>query len=126
MKFLIADDSPRKIELMRAMLNHFGWVSEPLIAMTSEQAMALIDAEDISHAFIDYYIPTQNGPAIIAYLKAKNPHAHIALVSSSDKKENIDQACKAGAEVCICTSYTSDEVERAFDEILQSWLEATS
>lgn len=121
MKLLIADDSHAKIDLIRAMLVRSEWNTEPLIAMTSEEAMHLIETENISHAFIDYYIPTQNGPAIIAYLKAKHPTARIALVSSSDKASNYDEARKAGAEACICTSYQSDEVEKMFRDLLTDW-----
>lgn len=123
---LIADDNAHKIELMRAMLSRFGWTQEPVIAMTSEEAIRLIDTEHISHAFIDFYIPTQNGPAIISHLKAKHPEARIALVSSSDKPSNYEEARQAGAEACLCTSYTSDEVEKAFADVLGSWLEAGS
>lgn len=126
MKLLIADDSRAKIDLIRAMLVRSAWNTEPLIAMTSEEAIRLIDTEHISHAFIDFYIPTQNGPAIISHLKAKHPEARIALVSSSDKPSNYEEARQSGAEACLCTSYTSDEVEKAFADVLGSWLEAGS
>jgi DNA-binding NarL/FixJ family response regulator len=122
MKLLIADDRQDKIDLIRAILTHFKWRAEPLIAQTTEGAMRLIDEHDITHAFVDFYIPSENGPAIIAYLKTKNPDAHIALVSSSDKKENCDAAKAAGAEACICTSYHADEVEMAFNDILHEWM----
>lgn len=120
-KILIADDSQTKIDLIKSMLLHFKWHIEPLIATTTEEAMKMIDEHAITHAFVDFYIPTQDGPAIIAYLKAKNANAHIALVSSSDKTENFDKARTAGAEACICTSYQSDEVEKMFSDLLTDW-----
>ncbi len=123
MKLLIADDSQAKIDLMKAMLAHFMWPSEPLIAMTTENAMELIDTHNITHALIDFYIPTQNGLAIIAYLKLQNPTARVALVSSSDALENFDAARKAGTEACICTSWQSDEVEKAFGDLINDWME---
>jgi DNA-binding NarL/FixJ family response regulator len=86
----------------------------------------LIDEHKITHALIDFYIPSEHGPAIMRYLKKNNPNARIALVSSSDKPENIDEAKAAGAESCICTSWQSDEVERAFGDVLRGWLEASS
>ena len=121
MVILIADDQQHKIDLIRSMLVHLTCDTEPLIAMTTEDAMRLIDTHDITHAFVDYYIPTKNGPAIISYLKAKNPAAHIALVSSSDNPRRNAEAKNAGAEACICTSDEMDTVEQAFRDLLENW-----
>jgi DNA-binding NarL/FixJ family response regulator len=122
--FLIADDSPNKMILMQGMLHRAQWKGEIITAVTSEDAMKLIDEHDIRFAFIDYYIPSENGPTIIKYLKKKNPDAHIALVSSADNTENFDEARNAGAELCICTSYPADEVEKMFTDVLADWKNA--
>ncbi len=85
--------------------------------------MSLIDQHpDISAAFIDYYIPSENGPAIIRYLKVKNPQARIALVSSADSRKNSEEAKAAGAEAVICTSDQADEVESTILGLLKEWL----
>ncbi len=119
--FLIADDNSGKMMLMQGMLFRGKWEGEIVTAATSEDAKKLIDEQDIGFAFIDFYIPSENGPAIIAHLKAKNPHAHIALVSSTDAIENFDAAKKAGAELCICTTHPADEVERIFIDVISEW-----
>lgn len=118
---LIADDGAHKIMLMKGMLHRAGWTGNILEAATSEEAKRLIDEHAIGFGLIDFYIPHENGPAIIAYLKEKHPGARVALVSSSDKHENTEEARQAGAEACICTSYPADEVERMFDELLEEW-----
>lgn len=118
---LIADDSRDKIDLIRSMLKHFGWRDEPLVAMTTEDAMELIDGHPITHAFIDFYIPTENGPVIIRHLKEARPEARCVLVSSSDKTSNWNEAMEAGAEGCICTSDEIDAVESAFGDVLHTW-----
>ncbi len=120
--FLVADDSPHKTAMLKDLLAIAQWKDPVLFAKTSEEAMRIIDEHgDISHAFVDYYIPSKNGPAIIAYLKNKNPAASIVLVSSSDSGENQERAMDAGAEACICTSDRSDIVERAILDILEEW-----
>lgn len=120
--FLIADDSEAKRMLMHAILRHVKWAGEIFTAKTSEEAMMLIERHpDIGCAFIDFYIPSANGPAIIRALKAKNPAARIALVSSSDERKNIDQATIAGAEAFVCTSWESDRAERALLDLLDNW-----
>jgi len=120
---LIADDSDHKVMLMEGMLLRHGWKGEIFIASSTEAAIALIDVHpQIRFALIDFYIPSANGPAVMNYLKAKHPDARFALVSSSDKYENLEEAKAAGAEACICTSYEPDEVEMAFSNLLSEWV----
>ncbi len=121
--FLIADDSREKILFLRHMLKCAKWTGNLLIAETIEEAKALIDVHpDISGAFIDYYIPSENGPAVIAYLRKKCPLSRIALVSSADNAENTARAKKAGAEAAVCTTHQSDFVEHEITGLLESWM----
>lgn len=119
---LIADDSEAKIMLLKAVLRHAKWPGEVLVAHTTEEAEALIGAHDIRFAFIDYYIPSKNGPAIIRTLKAKTPDARIVLVSSSDQQENIAEARAAGADGFVCTSWEGERAEKAILGILEEWM----
>jgi DNA-binding NarL/FixJ family response regulator len=120
--FLIADDSPQKILMLTHFLKKAKWDGPILTAATTEDAMQLIDDHpEIGFAFIDYYMPSENGPAVIRHLRSINPSARIALVSSSDKQSNFDDATTAGAEACICTTYQSDLVEKTVMELLEEW-----
>lgn len=123
---LIADDSEHKVILMKGMLNRMNWKGEILEALTTEDAKALIDEKEIHYALIDFFIPSENGPALIGYLKERYPEARVALVSSSDNYDNLEAAKAAGAEQSICTSYPADEVEQKFTELLEEWMEAKS
>jgi CheY-like chemotaxis protein len=108
---LIADDSVEKADMLQLIVERAGFDGTILRALTTEEAMQIIDEQFIDLAFIDYFIPTANGPAVIASIRKKNPNAHIALVSSSDNAANCAEAKAAGAEVCICTSWERDRVE---------------
>lgn len=119
---LLADDSPAKTQMLQLMLKHARWPGEVLVATTTEEAMDLIKTQDIGFGLIDYYIPTERGPAIIRALKAKNPSARIALVSSSNRAENTTEAMEAGAEAFVCTSDPSNEVAAALEALLQEWM----
>lgn len=120
--FLIADDSPQKIQMLQHFLQQARWEGAILVAETTEDAMQLIDEyPDIGFAFVDYYMPSENGPAVIHHLKTMNPLARIALVSSSDSKSNADEAKAAGAETTLCTTYQADMVEKAMRELLEEW-----
>lgn len=121
--FFIADDSPEKMRFLHHMVKRAGWEGEILTAVTSEEAFDVIDAHpEIAAAFIDYYIPTQNGPAIIARLRTSCPDCRIALVTSGENPRNADRARSAGAEAAVCTSHPSDAVERALTDLLEAWM----
>lgn len=123
--FLIADDSRDKIVMLKHMLKVSRWSGDILVAETTEQAQDLIDAHpDIAAAFIDYYIPSENGPAIIGYLRSRCPESRIALVSSADNAANTARALSAGAEIAICTTHRSDVVEKTIVDLLETWKSA--
>ena len=118
--FLIADDSPGKMAFLRKHVEKAGWKTI-LTAETTEEAKALIDAHKIDAAFIDYFIPSENGAAVIAYLREKHPSAHLALATSSESESVADKAMKAGAERVICTSIDERDLIDAVDDLLQEW-----
>ncbi len=121
-KFLIADDSEGKQMLLQGLLRHSHWKVDLLIAYSTEEAKKLIDAhQDIAFAFIDYNIPSEDGPAVISYLKKINPQSRIALTTSMDDERYFEEARKAGAEMCVCTAYQSDVVEQQLSELIASW-----
>ena len=120
---LIADDSHEKIKMIRHFLALMKWNGDVHVAHTTEEAFRFIDSsDDVSYACVDYYIPSQNGPAIIRRLKGKFPAYAIALVSSADNERNAKEAKEAGAEAVICTTHRSDEVERAFKDLVTDWM----
>lgn len=120
--FLIADDSAGKTTMLTLLLKRYGWTGHTYAAQTTEEAMKVIDEDpSVMYAFVDYYIPSRQGPAIIKYLKQKNPKARIALVSSSYSESNSKEARAAGADAIICTSDPSDQVEFHVKEVLEDW-----
>lgn len=120
--FLIADDTPRKTRLFLELLKKAGWQGEIFTADTVEGAKELIDRNQIDSAFIDYYIPTTNGPSIIRYLKQVWPKARVALVSSIDDALNSMEARQAGAEVTAFTHDDPEKVEQKLLKIIREWL----
>lgn len=120
--FLIADDSTAKRLMLIGMVHHSRWDVEILAAETTEQAEAHIAAHpDIAAAFIDYEIPSAQGPAVIRSLRAANPQSRIALVTASDSQEYKTNAIEAGADAFVCTSWPLDEVEKKIAELLMEW-----
>jgi two-component system, response regulator RegA len=119
--FFIADDTEGKLQMLKKLVEQSGIATTILEARTSEEAKAVIDSNAIDAAFIDYEIPSENGPAIIAHLKSIQPEARIALVSACDSPVYHENAHNAGAEACLCTSYAEDQVVDSLLSILEKW-----
>ena len=117
--FLIADDSAGKMTMLKSVLHAAKWEGEIFTATTTEEAIALIDSHPIDCAFIDYYIPSTNGPAVIKHLRSAQPNAKIALVSSADNTENAQEARDAGVNTVICVSNPGSE--ELLKELLLEW-----
>ncbi len=120
--FLIADDSPGKRAFLHELLRHEHWDGDIIEATTTEDAMDMIEEHpDIVAAFIDYEIPSQNGPAIIRALHSKNPAAHIALVTASDSRKYEQDGYEAGANAFVCTTWEENRVIKVLTDLLREW-----
>lgn len=119
--FLIADDSPAKRELLSRIVRKNLDV-EILTTESTEQAHEMINEHvEFAAAFVDYEIPSENGPAVIAHLKKHNPGCLVALVTSADSRACEAEARKAGATAFVCTSWPLDRVESSFNQLLAEW-----
>lgn len=119
--FLIADDSDGKALMLEAMVAKWGKAEQVLRANTTNKAKQLIDAHDITWAFIDYHMPQEDGPVVISYIKEHQPNCKVALVTSGSAQSYRDAATESGADGYICTSLAVDEVERDLNDILLKW-----
>lgn len=124
--FLIADDSPEKIDFLLKAIHAAEWDIEVATALTTQEAYEVMRRRRVDFAFIDYYIPNDNGPHLIERLKNRNWNARVALVSSSKKPSNLKEAMDAGAEATICTSDPAHVVVAQLDTLLRGWMETSA
>lgn len=122
--FLIADDSPEKIDYLLKAIHATEWDIEVVTALTTEDAYEIMRKRRVDFAFIDYYIPNDNGPHLIKRLKNRNADARVALVSSSKKPSNLKEALDAGAETTLCTSDPAHVLASQVDTLLREWMES--
>ena len=120
--FLIADDSPEKIDFLLKAIHAAEWDIEVATALTTEDAHEAMKKRRVDFAFVDYYIPNRNGPWVIERLKDRNPKARVVLVSSSKKPSNLQEALEAGAEGTVCTSDPAHVVVGQLDDLLRAWM----
>ncbi|MDA1293016.1 MAG: response regulator [bacterium] len=119
--FLIADDSDAKALWLEAMVKKSGFAGTVMRARNTDDAKELIDEHLPEAAFIDYEMPSENGPAVIAYLREKVPQAKIAMASSSNSDRYQAEAQEAGSDAYICTSFAEEEVVTSVMHTLLEW-----
>lgn len=120
--FLIADDSDWKRTFLRSVVEESGFPATIIETQTSEEAIdAIGSAESIAAAFIDYNIPSENGPEIIRVLREKFPDAKIALVTTADGNFFRKEAMDAGADEFVTTSYGEDVSKERLRGLLGEW-----
>lgn len=119
--FLLADDFAPKRSFLQSFIEKQLDV-ELLLATTSEEAFERIHEHmEITFAFIDYEIPTQNGPSIIKELTKQHPNCKVALVTASPGETYKQNALDAGATGYICTTWPLDQTESAITHLLDQW-----
>lgn len=117
---LIADDSPGKRHLLKAIAARY-WPGDVVEAETTEAAIALLPSTPtLTAAFVDYYMPSAHGPAVIRAVRSAFPQAKIALVSSADHAENSAEARAAGADAVVCSSHPESTEQLA--NLLVQWV----
>jgi len=121
--FLIADDSVEKTDMLLKAIHATEWDIEVVTAATTEESYVIMRKRRVDFAFIDYFIPNDNGPHLIERLKNRNWDARVALVSSSKKPSNLTEAIDAGAEATVCTSDPAHVVAAQLDTLLREWME---
>jgi DNA-binding NarL/FixJ family response regulator len=120
--FLVVDDSANKAQYLMGLVDRALPEVRLVGATTTDEAKAVIDArQDIFGAFIDYEIPTENGPAVIAYLRKKFPSCRIACVTGGGESYRRS-AMDAGADAFITTSLPGDTVEGNLLALLEMWI----
>ena len=118
---LIADDSPEKTDMLLKAIHAAEWDIEIAVALTTEQAYEIMKKRRVDFAFMDYYIPNDNGPHMIKRLKNRNADARIALVSSSKKPSNLQEALEACAGSLVQIVVSAHVVAAQLSELLQKW-----
>lgn len=116
---LIVDDELRNIKLMAAILSAEPY--EILQAQNGEQALAIIDKNNIDLILLDVMMPGINGFEVTQLVKT-NPatkHIPIILVTALDGRDNKQKAIEVGADEFLTKPVNKIEVITRTKSILQ-------
>ncbi len=104
LRVLFVDDSPTVRIAFRRMLMKYGFLV--VTAPTALEGYRLAQREPFDLAIIDYFMPAQNGVALVRKLHSDAKTAHIvtAVITGTYSDMVINEALAAGASECIFKS----------------------
>ena len=102
---LIVDDAKDSLLLLEFDLQAAGY--KVIIAETGQQALQLLNTENIDMVLLDIYMPEMSGLAVLKQIKANDDSKNIPVImlSASDDEDEIVQALEIGAVDYVIKPY---------------------
>ena len=107
---VIVDDHPMTRLGLTFMLKTFDGITLLGEATNGKEALALCSATTPDVALIDMLLPDRSGPDLVYALRQQQPDLKIVALSSSDDRDLIERALKAGAISYMLKSMTAAEL----------------
>lgn len=120
MKILIVDDHVLVRQGIVALFGQLYPDSEVVQASNAAEAIVLAEAEEggLSLVLLDLTLPGDDGFDLLARLTAKLPETPVAVVSASERAEDIAKAYRNGAKGYIVKSSSAEVLSHALPIIL--------
>ena len=114
-KIMIIDDDADDRTFFQEAINNISPVIETHICDSGMQALALIQENKIAepdYIFLDFNMPMMNGRECLVELKKILRHkiTNIIILSTSDMKEDMDDALRLGAKLFLTKPNTFQEL----------------
>ena len=114
-KIMIIDDDADDRSFFQEAINNISPVIETHVCDSGMQALALIQENKIAepdYIFLDFNMPMINGSECLVELKKILCHkiTNIIILSTSDMKEDVDDAMRLGAKLFLTKPNTFQEL----------------
>ena len=107
-KILVVDDSPTQISLMRVPFEENGF--EVIAAADGEEAVALVEKEDLKLVVMDVIMPNLNGFQACKKIKELKKDLPVILLTSKDQKSDEFWGRRQGADQYMTKPFDSQEL----------------
>ena len=107
-KILVVDDSPTQISLMRAPFEESGF--EVITAVDGEEALALVQSENLKLVVMDVIMPKMNGFQACKKIKETKKDLPVILLTSKDQKSDEFWGKRQGADLYMTKPFDSKEL----------------
>ena len=116
-RVLVIDDERVIRDLMREILERVGY--ETLGAGTAQQALALLEAEDVGVVVSDIVMPELTGLELLEEVHARRPNLPVILVTGAGTYENLSQAVTRGADGLVIKPFSHADLQKAVASVLE-------
>jgi len=108
-KIVIIDDEINIAELCRRVLQEDG--HEPLIAITGEEGLELIEREKPRLVVLDIMLPKMDGMAVLEKIKTFDPSIQVVMITAFASVQSAVEAMKRGACDYLSKPFMPDELK---------------
>jgi excisionase family DNA binding protein len=115
---LVVDDEEMIVELFREILGDSGYTL--LTARGSQEAIPLIEDEDIDLVFLDLKMPGMNGVDLFAKIKAEKPGVTVVIMTGYPDSDLMAQALAQGPFAVMSKPFTGDGILGAVKSFLRT------
>ncbi|MDD2463501.1 MAG: response regulator [Desulfobulbus sp.] len=113
-KILVVDDSPTQLNLMRAPFEENGF--QVITASDGEEALALVESEDLMLVVLDVIMPKLNGFQACRKIKSIKQDLPVILLTSKNQKSDEFWGKKQGADAYMTKPFENKEL---FEEAIR-------
>lgn len=108
MNILIVDDEEVLQDVLTSLVRREGW--NPLSARTGEEALSLLEREEVDLVLLDLMLPAMSGMEVMQQIHRRNPDQVVVVITAFSSIEGAIAAMREGAFHYIPKPFKNEEV----------------
>ena len=108
MKILIVDDEEVLQDVLTSLVRREGW--EPTSARTGEEALGILEQEEMDLVLLDLMLPGLSGLEVMAQILERDPDQVVVIITAYSSIEGAIEAMRQGAFHYIPKPFKNEEV----------------
>lgn len=108
MNILIVDDEEVLQDVLTSLVRREGW--NPLSARTGEEALTLLDREEVDLVLLDLMLPAMSGMEVLKQIQKRDPDQVVVIITAFSSIEGAIDAMREGAFHYIPKPFKNEEV----------------
>lgn len=108
MNILIVDDEEVLQDVLTTLIRREGW--KPLSARSGEEALHLLEREEVDLVLLDLMLPTMSGIEVLKQIRQRDPDQIIVIITAFSSIEGAIEAMREGAFHYIPKPFKNQEV----------------
>jgi two-component system response regulator HydG len=117
-KLLIVDDNVNTLEVIKRNLTYEGY--KVLISSSVQDAMAILETNDINLVITDFKMPKTSGLDMVKHVKENFKDIGIMMITGYPSIEGAVEAVKKGAEEYLVKPFTDSELSSCVQRVLEN------